>query len=97
MLNSRHTYTQNNQSLFSPCFLILPVHSEQAVKTFDSVRHGHGLLREAVDAALLEAFKATSDGVLGSLIWRVAALLMSGVWNQMVCKVPSNLSHSTIL
>ena len=36
------------------------------------------LPREAVDAPSLEAFKATLDGALGSLIQWVAALPMAG-------------------
>ena len=38
------------------------------------VRHWHRLLREAVDAPSLEAFKARLDGVRDSLSWWVAAL-----------------------
>jgi len=44
------------------------------------VRHWHRLPREAVDAESLdlEVFKARLDGALGSLIWWVAALHMTG-------------------
>ena len=35
------------------------------------------MLREAVDAPSLEAFKARLDEVLGSLIWWAAALLIA--------------------
>ena len=35
------------------------------------------------------------DGALGSLNWWVA-LPVTGSWNWMVFKVPSNLSHSVV-
>ena len=41
------------------------------------VRPCNRLLREAVDAPSLEAFKARLDEVLGSLIWWAAALLIA--------------------
>jgi len=37
----------------------------------------HGLPREIVDALSLETFKVKLDGVLGSLSWCVATLLVS--------------------
>ena len=43
------------------------------------VRHWHGLLREAVGAPFLQAFKAGLDGALSSLSWWVAALPMTDV------------------
>jgi len=42
------------------------------------VRCWNKLPREVVDALSLEAFKARLDGALGSLIWWVATLPMSG-------------------
>jgi len=36
------------------------------------------LLREAVDAASLEAFKARLDVALGSLVWWLATLHVAG-------------------
>ena len=58
------------------------------------VRHWHRLPREAVDAPSLEMYKTRLDETLGSLICWVATLPMVGVWNWVVFKVPSNLSHS---
>ena len=37
------------------------------------------LLREAVDAPSLVAFKARLDGALGNLIWQVATVLIAGI------------------
>ena len=42
------------------------------------VRHWNRLPREVVNALSLEVFKARVDGILGSLIYWVAALPMSG-------------------
>lgn len=54
--------------------------------------------REAVDALCLEEFKARLDGVLGILIWWVAALPMEEIGTTWaLCKVPSNLSQPVTL
>ena len=36
------------------------------------------MLKDILCAASLEAFKVRMDGILGILIWRLAALLMAG-------------------
>jgi len=41
-------------------------------------KHWNRLPREAVDAPSLEAFKDRLDGILGSLIWWLATLPMTG-------------------
>ncbi len=50
-----------------------------------------------MDAPSLEAFKATLDVVLGSLVWRLATLHIAGGWNQMVTVVIFNPGHPVIL
>ena len=42
------------------------------------VTHWNRLPKEAVDAPSLEAFKATLDVALGSLVWRLATLHIAG-------------------
>jgi len=37
------------------------------------------------------------DGALSTLVWWKMSLLMAGVWNQLIFKVPSNPYHSVIL
>jgi len=61
------------------------------------VRHWHRLPREAVGAPSLEAFKVRLDGALGCLIWWVVALSVAGGWNWLGFKVPSKVSHPTVL
>ena len=55
------------------------------------------LPEEVVDAPSLEAFKATLDVVLGSLVWRLATLHIAGGWNEMITVVLFNPGHSMIL
>ena len=55
------------------------------------------LLKEAVDAPSLQAFKARLDVALGSLVWQLATLHIAGGWNWMSIVVPFNPGHSTIL
>jgi len=45
------------------------------------VKHWNRLPREVVDAPSLEAFKAKTDGILGSLIYWLATLPWLGGWN----------------
>ena len=45
------------------------------------VTHRNRLPKEAVDAPLLEAFKARLDVALGSLVWWLVTLHMAGGWN----------------
>ena len=61
------------------------------------VRHKNKFPREVVGAPSLEVFKARFNGALGSLIWWVATLPMTGAWNWMIFEVPCNPSHSMIL
>jgi len=65
--------------------------------TMRVVRHWHTLPREAVTAPSLAVFKARLDGALSNLVWWKMSLLVSGGWNQMIFKVPSNPNHSMIL
>jgi len=55
------------------------------------------LPREHVNIPPLEALKARLDGALGSLIWWVSALPVSGGWNWMIFEILSSLNHSMIL
>lgn len=48
-------------------------------------------------APSLEALKARSDGILGSLSWWLTTLPMAGGWKQVVFKVSSKQSHFVIL
>jgi len=65
--------------------------------TLRVVRHWHSLPREAVAAPSLAVLKTRLDGALSNLLeWKVS-LLMTGVWNEMVFKVPDNPKHSMIL
>jgi len=41
--------------------------------------------------------KAGLDGALSTLVWWKVSLPMTGGWNQMIYKVPSNPNHSRIL
>jgi len=62
------------------------------------VRHWRRLPRETVDAPSLEAFKATLDGILGSLILEGSnSACGRGDWNNKIVEVRLNLSHSMIL
>jgi len=55
------------------------------------VRPWPRLPREAVDAPSLQVFKARLDGALSNLVWwKGSSLPTAGVWNEMICKVPSN-------
>ena len=45
------------------------------------VTHWNRLSKEAVDAPSMEAFKAKTDGILGSLIYWLATLPWLGGWN----------------
>ena len=60
------------------------------------VRHWHRLPREVVDAPSLVLFKARLNRALGSLIWWMAALPMSGSWDYMIFEVLSNPRHLII-
>ena len=42
----------------------------------------------------LEVSKARLDEALGYLVWWEVSLPMARVWNEMVCKVPTNPNHS---
>ena len=55
------------------------------------------LPEEVVDAPSLEAFKATLDVALGSLVWRLVTLHIAGGWNSMIIVVLFNSGHSMIL
>ena len=61
------------------------------------VRHWHRPPREAVGAPSLEAFKARLDGALANLVWWEVSLPMTGGWNWMIFKVPSNPNLSVTL
>ena len=55
------------------------------------------LLKEAVDAPSLEAFKARLDVALGSLVCWLATLHIAGSWKSMITVVLFNPGHSRIL
>ena len=55
------------------------------------------LPEEVVDIPSLEAFKATLDVALGSLVRRLATLHIAGGWNEMITVVLFNPGHSMIL
>ena len=57
----------------------------------------NSLPEEVVDAPSLEAFKATLDVALGSLVWRLATLHVAGGWNEMIIVVLFNPGRSMIL
>ena len=59
--------------------------------------HWNRLLKEAVDAPSLEAFKARLDVALGSLVRWLATLHIAGGWNQLITVVLFNPGHSMIL
>ena len=61
------------------------------------VGYRNRLLREAMDALSLEAFKAICGGALGSLASWIAIPPMAGGWKWVSLKVPSNPSHSMIV
>ena len=50
-----------------------------------------------LDAPSLEAFKARLDVALGSLVWWLATLHVTGGWNYMITVVLFNPGHSMIL
>ena len=54
------------------------------------VRHWNRLPRVFVDTPSLEASKARLDGALSNLVWREVSLPITGGWNEMILKVPSN-------
>ena len=56
----------------------------------------NSLPEEVVDAPSLEAFKATLDVALGSLVWRLATLHIAGGWNEMIIMVQSCPGYSVI-
>jgi len=55
------------------------------------------LPREAVAAPSLAASKARLAGAWRTLGWWKGSLPTAGGWNQMICKVPSNPTHSMVL
>jgi len=55
------------------------------------------LLKEAVHAPSLEAFKARLDVALGSLVCWLVTLHIAEGWNSMIIVVLSNPGHSMIL
>ena len=55
------------------------------------------LPEEVVDIPSLEAFKATLDVALGSLVWRLATLHIAGGWNEMITVVLFNPGHPMTL
>ena len=57
----------------------------------------NSLPEEVVDAPSLEAFKATLDVALGSMVLRLATLHIAGGWNWMSTVVLFNPGHSVIL
>ena len=61
------------------------------------VRHWNRLPKEVVDAPSLEAFKARLDVVLGSLVWWLVTLHISGGWNWLIIVVFFNPGCSMIL
>ena len=50
-----------------------------------------------MDAPSLDALKAGLDVALGSLVWCLVTLHMSGGWNWMIIVVLFNPGHSMIL
>ena len=52
---------------------------------------------ETVGTPSREVLKARLDGALGSLIWWVAAVTMTGVWNWVSFKILFNSNHSLLL
>jgi len=65
--------------------------------TLRVVRPWPRLPREAVAAPSLAAFKTRLDGALSTLGWWKGSLPVTGEWNEMVYKVPSNPNHSIML
>jgi len=61
------------------------------------VKHWNWLLKEAVDAPFLEAFKARLDVALGSLGCWLATLHIAGGWNWMSIVGLCNPGHSMTL
>jgi len=57
---------------------------------------GEGDLNCCVNSRTLEVFKARLNRALGSLIWWMAALPMSGSWDYMIFEVLSNPIHLII-
>jgi len=55
------------------------------------------LLKEAVDAPSLEAFKGRMDMALGSLVCWLMTLHIAGGWNWIITVVLFNPGHSVIL
>jgi len=55
------------------------------------------LLKEAVDAPSLEAFKARLDVALGSLVCWLVTLHIAGGWNSAITVALFNPGHSVIL
>ena len=61
------------------------------------VTHWNRLPKEVVNAPSLEAFKATLDVALDSLVWWLVTLHIAGGWNEMIIVVLFNPGHSMIL
>ena len=61
------------------------------------VTHWNRLPKEVVDAPSLEAFKASLDVALGSLVWWLATLHIAGGWNKMSTVVLFSSGQSMIL
>ena len=66
----------------------------QAYQHFPSIPAQLRLLKEAVDAPSMEAFKARLDVALGSLVCWLATLHTAGSWNSMIIVVLFNPGHS---
>jgi len=84
----------------SKCFKLKEVRFSLDMKKFfpvSVVRPWPRLPREAVAAPSLAGFKPRLDGAGSTLGWWKRSLPMAGVWNWMVCNVPSNPDHPVIL
>jgi len=64
--------------MYLDIFLLLLLFRLDIRRKFFTVTHWNRLPKEAVDAPLLEAFKAKLDVVLGSLVWWLATLHIAG-------------------
>ena len=60
------------------------------------VTHWNRLPKEAVDAPSLEAVKARLNVALGSLVWWLVTLHITGGWNRVITVVLFNPGHSMI-
>ena len=83
--------------MYLDIFLLLLLFRLDIRRKFFTVTHWNRLPKEAVDAPLLEAFKAKLDVVLGSLVWWLATLHIAGGWNSMIIVDLFNPGHCMIL